>query len=144
MPRRCAQTPLFLALASLPFLAGWARPQGFRQEPSPQPQATVSPITAPEAAPKVPQTVEDHLALVERYKRKAAEYRKEASEHRTMLDVYRRDASIFPNKSGREYPWFAKLRRHCEDYISRADALAAEAERFAEFHRMRAKELQGE
>ena len=93
---------------------------------------------------KVPQTVEDHLALVERYRCKAAEHHKEADEHRKMLAGYRSDMATIPNKMGREFPWFTKLREHCEGYIRRADALASEAERFAEFHRMRAKELQGE
>lgn len=113
---------------------------------SPEKQAPECPCppSDDERTTKAPLTVEEHLALVERYRRKAAEYRKEADEHRRMLAGYRRDAAVFPNKSGREFPWFTKLRQRCEGYIQRADALADEAERFAEFHRMRARELQGE
>ncbi len=107
------------------------------------PECTCPP-SADDRAAKAPLTVEEHLALVERYRSKAAEYRNEADEHRKMLAGYRRDAAIFPNKSGREFPWFTRLRQRCEGYIQRADALAHEAERFAEFHRMRARELQGE
>ena len=116
------------------------------QESSPEkrtPECACPPSEAERTA-KPPLTIEGHLALVERYKRRAAEYRQEAGDHRKMLAGYRRDAAVFPNKTGREFPWFTKLRQHCEGYIQRADALAHEAERFAEFHRMRARELQGE
>lgn len=112
--------------------------------PEKRPAECACPPSDAERTTKAPLTVEEHLALVERYRRKAAEYRKEADEHRKMLAGYRRDAAVFPNKSGREFPWFTKLRQRCEGYIQRADALADEADRFAEFHRMRARELQGE
>jgi len=35
------------------------------------------------------------------------------------------------------------MRNHCDAYIQAAEKLAGEAERFAEFHRMRAGELKG-
>ena len=46
-------------------------------------------------------------------------------------------------KSGRGNPWIKKMRLNCEDSIRDADRLAAGAEKFAEFHAMRAAELQG-
>ena len=39
---------------------------------------------------------------------------------------------------GEEY-----MRKHCDEYAKDADKLAADAERFAEFHRMRAEEMRG-
>ncbi len=114
------------------------------QAPQASAQATEEKPAGDQPTYKIPQTFEDHMALAERYRKKAATYREEAEIHEKMLAGYRKDASLFPNKSGIEPPWFTKLRKHCEDYINRAEALAAEADRFAEFHRMRALEFRGE
>ncbi len=133
-----------LQLGALALAApAWAaqRPQEVCRGGQPAGSATAK---TEEAARKVPQTVEDHLALVERYRAQAAAYRKEADVHRETLAGYRRRVAAFPNKSGHEFGWFTELRQRCEGYIRRLEALADEAERFAEFHRMRARELQGE
>jgi hypothetical protein len=58
-------------------------------------------------------------------------------------DYQARNSSPSQSKAGREYPWIARMRKHCDSYIREAERLAAEAEHFAEFHRMRGEELQG-
>jgi hypothetical protein len=93
---------------------------------------------------KIAVTPEDHLAKAEEYKKKAATYREEAAFHRKMLDDYKKTVASGPIGKVPENPYIAKMRKHCEGYIKDAEALAAEAERFAEFHRMRAAELRGE
>jgi hypothetical protein len=91
-----------------------------------------------------PHTVEEHMAKAAAYREKAAQYRKEADEHRKMLEDHRRGGpAAMESKTGREAPWVAKMRKHCERYIKAAEAIAAEAESFASFHRMRAEEMQG-
>ena len=42
-----------------------------------------------------------------------------------------------------ENAYVKKMRIHCEGYIKNADALATDAEKFAEYHRLRAGELKG-
>ena len=41
-------------------------------------------------------------------------------------------------------PELEKLRGHCNGYIKDAEALAAKAEKLAEYHEMRAAELNGQ
>ena len=105
---------------------------------------------ASQAAPKlevaaVPGTAEEHLTRAAAYKDKAAQYRKEAEEHRKMFADYKAQQNLpaLQTKTGRELPWIAKMRKHCESYMKQAERMAAEAERFAEFHRMRGEEMQG-
>ena len=86
------------------------------------------------AAATAPDTAQDHVALADGYKKKAAVYREDAATHRQML------AS---SKAPAENPWIKKMRLHCEEYIRDADKLAASADQFAEFHTMRAAELKG-
>lgn len=42
-----------------------------------------------------------------------------------------------------ENPWVTKMKTHCESYIRKADGLAKEADDFAQFHTMRAREAEG-
>lgn len=93
----------------------------------------------------VPQTPDEHLARAASYREKAASYRQEAELHRKMFAAYDKQEGnpALQSKSGRELPWVAKMRKHCESYMKEADRMAAEADRFAEFHRMRAEEMQG-
>ena len=85
-----------------------------------------------------PHAPEEHFARAKTYEAKAKEYREEAKTHRNMLDEALKKVAI----PGHEEPWIAKMRTHCEEYVRKADALAQEAESFAQFHRMRAKEMQ--
>lgn len=90
----------------------------------------------------VPKTPEEHAARAAFYKDKAATYRQEAETHRKMFAEYERTQGnpALQNKAGRELPWVAQMRKHCEAYMKDAEKLAAEADRFAEFHRMLAEE----
>jgi uncharacterized membrane protein YcgQ (UPF0703/DUF1980 family) len=91
---------------------------------------------------KVPETAEEHYKMAESYKQKATEYRKEAEEHRKMKAEYRKKIYQHP-KDPTENPWMKKMRLHCDKYITQAEALARESEKMAEYHTLRAKELEG-
>ena len=89
-------------------------------------------------------TATDHLALADDYRKKTAVYREDAATHRQMLETYKKQVTIPADaKTGRENTYVKKMRLHCAEYIREADTLAASAEKFAEFHAMRAAELQG-
>lgn len=93
---------------------------------------------------KVPKTPEEHFARASQYDAKAKEYRQEAALHKKML---KEEIDALPPKlksAGPEPGWVQKMRKHCEGYIRQAEALAQEAEQFAEFHRMRGREMKGE
>jgi hypothetical protein len=104
--------------------------------------APVAPSASMAAGMKMmPQTAEEHSAMAESYKQKAANYRQDAEMHRQMLAEYKKGAVHL--KQG-ENPWVTKMRLHCEKYIVDADRLVADADEFAQFHTMRAKELRGQ
>lgn len=94
----------------------------------------------------IPTTPEEHLALAAEYDKKAATLREDATMHRKMFATHEKSqgSPSLQSKTGRELPWITKMRNHCDAYIQAADKLAAEAERFAEFHRMRAAEMKGQ
>ena len=94
---------------------------------------------------RVPQSPEEHFARAASYTEKAAAYRQEAAAHRKMFADYEKSGAnpSLQTKMGRELPWVAKMRNHCDSYIKQAERLAAEADGFAEFHRMRGAEMQG-
>ena len=125
---------LLLSLAAL--IA--AAPAPAQQQPSPSP-------TPAGTEEQMPATAEDHLVRAGQYRAKAAEYRSEAAAHRKMASEYERakGSPQYRAKTGRTEPWVAKMREHCESYIKAAEKMAKEAEMFADFHRMRAAELQG-
>lgn len=91
-------------------------------------------------AAKLPVTPKEHLAKAEEYGKKAAAYRSEAATHQKMLADFRGSAQLERPDEG---PERREMRIHCERFIDKAEALAKEAEHFAEFHRTRAAELQG-
>jgi hypothetical protein len=94
------------------------------------------------AEAKVPTTASDHLALAREYTEKAAGFKKEAQYHRDMIDAYKK-SSTPPDKSGKPSPWVKKMSDHCQALIDAAEKMAAEETKMAEFHALRAKELQG-
>lgn len=89
----------------------------------------------------MPQTADEHSAMAESYKQKAANYRQDAEMHRQMLAEYKKGAAR--PKQG-ENAWVTKMRLHCEKYIVDAERLVTDADEFAKFHTMRAKELRGQ
>jgi len=97
-----------------------------------------------QAAPKVPTTPEEHFVLAKQYKEKADGYRKEAADHRAMAEAYKKTvASSQAERHGQKDPWVAKMEKHCSTLAEAADKLAVENEKAAEYHTLRAKELQG-
>lgn len=124
------------------------------QQPAPKP----SPLPEDEVTGvHFPHTAEDHLAVADDYTRRAAEHRREADLHRRMLAAYERFARDLatqpapPRKRGKTFPYqerakpskdaVAEYRVHCETYRRGAEMLADEADKLAEFHRTRAREL---
>ena len=103
--------------------------------------ALLLPIIA-SAQAKVPETAADHLALAKTYQEKAAAYHKEAAEHKAMAEEYKKGVPG-ATKSGGENPWAKKMEAHCRAIAVDAEKLAKDDEKAAEFHTMRAKELQG-
>jgi len=95
------------------------------------------------AAPKVPTTAEDHIALAKQYQDKAATYRKEAQDHRDMAAAARDKALNAHKEHGQKDPSVVKMEKHCAALAAAADKLAIENEKAADFHNLRAKELQG-
>jgi hypothetical protein len=91
--------------------------------------------------PKVPTTTAEHEALAKDYKEQAAQYKKVADEHRAMAAAY---GKAHPDsKGGVKNPWNEKMQKHCTALSKDADKLAADAEKAADYHALRAKELQG-
>lgn len=89
----------------------------------------------------MPTTKDDHLKMAESYRNKATGYRGDAEFHRKMLADYMKGVPA-NQKAQPENGWIRKERVHCEKYIKEAETLAAEADQFAQFHTMRASELQ--
>jgi hypothetical protein len=90
---------------------------------------------------KVPTTTAEHEALAKQYKDQGAQYKKTADEHRAMAAAY---AKANPDsKGGVKNPWNEKMQKHCKALAADADKLAADAEKAADFHTLRGKELQG-
>lgn len=95
------------------------------------------------AAPKVPATPEEHFALSKQYRDKAGAYKKEATEHREMAAAYKKSAINAHEKQGQKDPFVAKMEKHCTAIAAKADALATENQKAADYHDLRGKELQG-
>ena len=90
---------------------------------------------------KVPTTAAEHEAAAKQYKDQAAQYKKVAAEHEAMAAAY---AKTHPDsKGGVKNPWNEKMQKHCKMLAADANKLAADAEKAADFHTLRAKELQG-
>ncbi len=95
-------------------------------------------------APKVPTTVADHEALAKQYKDIVAQNKKVADEHRAMADAAKKSTlSSHAAAHGQKDPTTEKMVKHCMAIATAADKLAAAAQKAADFHDMRAKELQG-
>ena len=93
--------------------------------------------------PKVPTTVADHEALAKQYKDIAAQNKKIAEEHRAMAEAAKKNSMNAHAAQGQKDPNTEKMVKHCMALASAADKLAAEAQKSADYHELRAKELQG-
>ncbi len=90
---------------------------------------------------KVPETAGDHLALAKSYEDKVAAWRKEAAYHREMAAAFKKS---HPDFKGIRNPDAVTMEKHCARIANDADKLATDAEDAAKYHRLRAKELQGQ
>jgi len=100
---------------------------------------TASPAFADDA--KVPTTAAEHETLAKQYQDEAAQYKKVADNHKAMATAY---AAAHPDaKGGTKNPWNAKMAKHCEMLAKDAAKMAADSDKAADYHTMRAKELQG-
>ena len=81
--------------------------------------------------------------LPKQYQDKAATYRKEAQDHRDMAAAARDKALNAHKEHGQKDPSVVKMEKHCAALAAAADKLAIENEKAADFHNLRAKELQG-
>jgi hypothetical protein len=92
---------------------------------------------------KVPQSAADHQAMAKQYTDQAAQFKKVADEHRAMAEAYKKSFAAPAAKAGQKNPWVAKMEKHCAMLSKDADKLAADATKAAEYHTLRAKELEG-
>jgi hypothetical protein len=92
---------------------------------------------------KLAQTAAEHEAMAKSYKDQAAGYKKVADDHRAMAEAYKKSFSAPPSKAGQKNPWVAKMEKHCAMLAKDADKLTADAEKAADFHTARGKELEG-
>lgn len=95
-------------------------------------------------APKIPTTVAEHEALAKQYMDIVAQNKKVADEHRAMAEAAKQSTkNAHAAAHGQKDPTAEKMMKHCMAIVAAADKLAAEAQKAADFHEMRAKELQG-
>lgn len=100
--------------------------------------------TVSKAASTVPTTVAEHEALAKQYRDQAAQYKKIADEHRAMAEAAKQSAlSSHSTAQGEKDPKLVKMQKHCSEIAKDADKLAADDAKAADYHEMRAKELQG-
>ena len=101
-------------------------------------------VSAARAEMKIPSTSEDYLALAKQYREKAETYRKEANEHRDMAETAKKSHVTSQHEAhGNKNPGVDKMVKHCKAIAAKADALALENEKAADFYELRAKELKG-
>jgi hypothetical protein len=91
---------------------------------------------------KVPVTAKDHYEMAEYYRKIEAQARQEVEMHKKMLAEFSKGVAK-SSKSPTENPYIKNMRLHCEKYIKATETLADEAAESAEFHTLRAKELEG-
>lgn len=120
---------MFLSLA---LITGVAIRQALADDQTAQQEETV----------KLPHTAKDHYALAELYEKKVAEYKSDIEMHKKMLEEYKKTVATNPKDIG-ENAYLKKMRLHCERYLKAAESMEAEANDFAKFHTLRAKELEG-
>ena len=81
------------------------------------------------------------MTLAKSYAEKAAAYRAEAEHHRQMAEAYKKSVATTPKAPAN--PWATKMHRHCMAFVKDAEKLAADAQKAADYHTLRAKELEG-
>lgn len=95
------------------------------------------------AETKVPATAAEHQEIAKQYGEQATQYKKIAADHHAMVEAYKKQIALPVNKGGQKNPWLVKMEKHCEALAQDADKLATDSEKAADYHNLRAKELQG-
>lgn len=90
---------------------------------------------------KVPTTTAEHEALAKQYKDQATLFKQVGDDHRAMAAAYAKEHP--DSKGGVKSSWNTKMQKHCAALAKDADKLAADADKAADYHSLRAKELQG-
>jgi len=90
---------------------------------------------------KLPATQAEHEALATQYKEQAAQYRRIAEEHKAMAAAYADKHQ--PTNGPTPNAGTTKMKKHCQVIVKDAEKLAADADKAADYHAHRAKELQG-
>lgn len=90
----------------------------------------------------LPSTASDHEALATKYRNEADQYRKTAAEHKLIAAEYK-NTHPAPGGDPKINAWQKQMAKHCETLRKDAEKLAADADKAAEFHMLRAKELEG-
>src|SRR2546430_11060478 len=93
------------------------------------------------AEAKIPTTAAEHQTLAQQYKDKAAALRAEAKEHREMAEAYKKKSGA--GATGQEDAKTAKMLKSLRSMATMADKMADDADKTAEYHAQRAKELGG-
>lgn len=102
-------------------------------------EAKMAPAAGPQI--KLPQTAAEHEARAKTYRDQAVEYRKSAAEHKQMAADY---VKQHPDMKGSpKGAWTQKMSKHCQMLQNDFEKLAVDAEKAADFHTLRAKEIQG-
>ena len=89
----------------------------------------------------VPQTAAEHEALAQSYESQATEYRKQADAHKEMAKEYAASHQVTGRGAS---PSNRKMQKHCMTLAKDYEKLATDADTAATYHKMRAKELQGQ
>jgi hypothetical protein len=102
-------------------------------------------LAAPLAAATVdmPVTAADHQLAAKAYRDRAEAFRQDAKENRQRAQVYLRKENKPAQLTGQDEPQAAKIVNCLKSMASLADQMASEAEKAADYHTLRAKELQG-
>lgn len=87
---------------------------------------------------KPPLTATEHQALATSYEGKAAELRADAKQHRAQAKAHVKE---WPKLKGETNPHAKRLEAESLAQATEAEKRAAEADRAAEFHKLRASEL---
>lgn len=90
---------------------------------------------------KMPASTADHEALAKSYKEQAAAFRKTSEDHKKMAIEYKK--TLAPDVKGQPNPWGTKMSKHCMVLSKDAEKMAVDADKAAEFHTFRAREMQG-
>ena len=60
-----------------------------------------------------------------------------------MAEAYKKSSATPVDKAQKKNPWLEKMEKHCQTLASDAEKVAADADKAADYHTLRAKELQG-